>query len=120
MKDILKKGIYTGLGLALATKDKINEIVEDVKKESDISEKEGEVLYKKLVEKSESYKTEAEKFIEEIVETTLAKLNIPTAKDIEIINAKLDKIEAFCCEKDNEIEKSEENNVDDKLEPNEG
>ncbi len=114
MKDILKKGIYTGLGFALATKDKIDEIVEDVKKESDISEKEGEILYKKLVEKSESYRTEAENFIEEIVVKTMEKLNIPTAKDIALINEKLDRIEGICTEDEEEIL------VDDKLEPNEG
>ncbi len=83
MKDLLKKGVYTGLGLALMGKDKVEAIVEDIKKESSITEEQGEELYKKIVTKSEEHKKEFETEIEKMVTKAVDKLGLATKKDIE-------------------------------------
>ena len=115
MKDILKKGVFTGLGLALATKDKLESIVEEVKAESEISEKEGEVLYNKLFEKSAEYRTDAEEFIEKIVNSTVEKLNLATKEDIDKINERLEKLDPT----ESEVLVEEISDSLDKLEPKE-
>jgi polyhydroxyalkanoate synthesis regulator phasin len=80
MMDYLKKAMLIGIGLAAATREKVEEYIQELVKKGEISEKEGKELLNDLLERSKKMKDEMEKKVENIVADTLSRLNIPTKK----------------------------------------
>ena len=83
MLSLVKKVMLTGVGLAVMTKEKAEEIGRELIKKGDITEKEGKEFVKDLLKKSEEAKNDFEKKVEENVKQVLAKLDIVTKKDID-------------------------------------
>ncbi|HOP46830.1 MAG TPA: phasin family protein [Desulfobacteraceae bacterium] len=93
MLDLLKKTLMTGVGLAVITKDKIEELVKEIIEKGEISEQEGKELIEKLQKKSDQARKDLEEKIERIVQKTLEKMNIPTKKDITDLEERIKAIE---------------------------
>ncbi len=53
MVDLIKKAFYTGLGLAVLTKDKAEEMVRDIAEQAKLSESEGKELVDSLMKQSD-------------------------------------------------------------------
>ena len=53
MVDLIKKAFYTGLGLAVLTKDKAEEMVRDIASQAKLSESEGKELVDSLMKQSD-------------------------------------------------------------------
>lgn len=53
MVDLIKKAIYTGVGLAVLTKEKAEELVKDLSEQAKLSEQEGKELFDGLLKHSE-------------------------------------------------------------------
>lgn len=90
MSDLIKNIILSGLGLLSITSDKAKSIAKDLIKKGKLSENEEAKFVKDLMTKSKKIGNDIDKKIESIVEKTLKKLNIPTHKDLDDINQKLD------------------------------
>ncbi|MBN1276002.1 MAG: phasin family protein [Deltaproteobacteria bacterium] len=93
MIDFIKKGLMTGVGLAVMTKDKIEELVKEIIEKGEISEQEGKELIDKLQRKAEQARRDLEQKIEGIVEKTLEKMNVPTRKDITEMEERIKELE---------------------------
>lgn len=93
MFDFIKKTMLVGVGLAAVTREKIEEIVGELVKKGELSEKEGKEMVDELVEKSKGVKKDLEKKVEKIVADTLKKLNIPTRDELVELKKKIDKLE---------------------------
>jgi polyhydroxyalkanoate synthesis regulator phasin len=93
MFDFIKKTMLVGVGLAAVTREKIEEVVGELVKKGELSEKEGKEMVDELVEKSKGVKKDLEKKIEKIVADTLKKLNIPTRDELVELKKKVDKLE---------------------------
>jgi polyhydroxyalkanoate synthesis regulator phasin len=93
MLDLLKKTIWLGTGLAVATKEKIEEVVAELIKKGQLSEKEGKELVPELIARSLAAKKELGEKIDKIINDTLQRLNIPTRKDLDEIKARLERLE---------------------------
>ena len=93
MIDFIKKGLMAGVGLAVMTKDKIEELVKEIIEKGEISEQEGKELIDKLQKKAEQARRDLEQKIESIVEKTLEKMNVPTKKDITEMEERIKEIE---------------------------
>lgn len=92
MFDFIKKTMLVGAGLAAVTREKIEEIIGELVKKGELSEKEGKEMVDELVEKSKKVKKDLDKKVEKIVSDTLKKLNIPTREELTELKKKIDKL----------------------------
>ena len=92
MTDLIKSTILAGLGILTLTREKAEDLARDLIKKGELSKTEEATFVKELMEKSGKSGSEVKKKIEETVEETLKKLNIPTYKDLDEIKEKLDKL----------------------------
>ena len=81
MFDLIKKAMFTGLGLAFMTKEKIEEFSKEIVEKGKLSEAEGKEFIDELQKKSEEAKEKFEAQIESVVKDTLKKMNIATRDD---------------------------------------
>ena len=102
MFDIIKKVMLTGVGLAVMTKDKVEELARDLAKKGKLSEKEGKKLVDDLLKKSETAKKDLEKDIEKVVKNTMKKMNLARAEDLSNLTKQVKKLEQTLKEKDSQ------------------
>lgn len=93
MFDFIKKTMLVGAGLAAMTREKIEEVVDELVKKGKLSEKEGKEMVDELIEKSKSVKKDLEERIEKTVTETLKKLNIPSRSEIAELKEKIEQME---------------------------
>ena len=85
MKDLLKKGILTGIGIGLMNKEKVQKFAKKTTKEAKLSEKEGRKLTDELLKQSEEAKQQIERKIDKQVKRSIDKLGVATKDDLEKI-----------------------------------
>ncbi len=93
MFDFIKKTMLVGAGLAAMTREKIEEIIDELVKKGELSEKEGKEMVDELVEKTKKYKKDMEGRVEKLVADTLKKLEIPTRSEVEELKKKIKRME---------------------------
>jgi polyhydroxyalkanoate synthesis regulator phasin len=91
-KGLLEKVILSGLGLASLTQDKVQKLVDELVKEGEMSEKEGAVMAKKVIDNFEKSRKEMEVRVNKTVKEVVAKANIPSKKDIVALEKKIDEL----------------------------
>jgi len=82
MLDILKKTMLTGVGLALMTKDKAEELAKELVKKGELSEKEGKEFIDDILKKSKQAGKDMEAKVDDLVKKALKKVNVATREDI--------------------------------------
>lgn len=90
--EIINKVINLGLGAVLLTKENIEEVIDEMVKKGEIKKDEAKAQVNELLKKVLSSKQEVESKIERIVENMLHKLDIPTRKELQQMQKKLDEI----------------------------
>lgn len=93
MKDLIKKGILTGVGLGLMTKDKVVDYAKKAAKEAKLTEEEGRKLVDELLDHSEKTRNELEKKINDQVKKTLDQVGVATKEDINELKKMIDKLQ---------------------------
>ncbi len=99
MFDLLKKGILTGVGIGLLTKEKIEEYAKKAAKEANLSETEARNLLNDLLKQSEEVKNELQKKIDTEVNTAMKKSGLATQEELKKIEKRLAKVEKLLVEK---------------------
>jgi len=99
MQDFMKKAILIGAGLAAVTTEKMKELVDELVKKGEMSEKEAREALEELKEKSQHIRDEWEHKIEEITEAAMKRMNIPTRREMEELKERLARLEAAAKEK---------------------
>jgi len=89
MIDLLKKTILIGVGLVSMTREKMEEIANDLVKRGELSEKEGRDLVDELLTKSKDAKKDFETRMEKMLADALNRLNIPTRKEIQELKQRI-------------------------------
>jgi len=92
MIDLVKKAMFTGIGVMSLTKEKVEEIAGEFVEKGKLSEQEGKTLVKDILERSEESKGEMKKQVEQMVKSTLAKMDIATKSDIEALKNDLSEL----------------------------
>ncbi|MCE5329460.1 phasin family protein [bacterium] len=92
MTDLIENVILAGLGLLSLTEKKAKDLAKDLIKRGELSETKEAEFVKDIMKKAEKVDGDIEKRIEKIVEKYLEKLNIPTRKDLDNIEQKLDRL----------------------------
>lgn len=90
MFEYLRRAMMAGLGV----QEKFNEFVDDLVKKGELSKAEGAKLVKEWSEKAEKGGGEISKGFEELLETTLKKLNIPTKDEVAKLEKKVSALSA--------------------------
>ncbi|MDD3191074.1 MAG: phasin family protein [Candidatus Pacebacteria bacterium] len=89
-KGLLEKIILSGLGLASLSQDKAQKMIDELVKEGEVSQKDGAIMVKKIMDGVEKNKKEIEKMTEKAVREVVTKINVPSKKDISALEKKID------------------------------
>lgn len=90
MKELIRKALFTGVGVASLTKEKIEEVVDELKKSGEMSEEEGKKFTEELFEKAKESKEKLNRQIEEAVSSAIEKLDIARGADIAELKKEID------------------------------
>ena len=93
MLDLLKKTMYAGIGLAYLTKEKVEEISQELVKKGELSEKEAKEFFNELAKKSEDTRKAVEERIEKMIKSTLQRLDLVTRDDLSALKKRITKLE---------------------------
>jgi len=91
-KGILERVILSSLGFVSVTEEKVQKMIDDLVKEGEISQKDGAVMVKKIMDRMDKNSKEMEKRTEKIVKDVIAKADIPGKKDISSLEKKIDSL----------------------------
>ena len=93
MEDLIKKFVYTGVGIASLTAEKLQKSIDKLVDEEKISEKEGKKIVDEFFEKTESKKKDLETTIGKISEEVIKKFDFSKAKEILDLNKRVKALE---------------------------
>jgi polyhydroxyalkanoate synthesis regulator phasin len=82
MFDMIKKGMLTGIGLALKTWDEVEDFVNDMQEKGEVSEKEGRKFLDEARQRYDETQEKLEKRIETTVRNFLKKTQIVTTDEL--------------------------------------
>lgn len=88
-----QEGLYAGLGLALRTKERIEDFAKKITNEYEMNEEEGKRFMDDLVKQSEETKTRLDEVIEKRLETYITDAGLPTKADIDKLTRKIGELE---------------------------
>ena len=92
MFSTLKKGILTGVGLGLMTKDKVEAFAQKIGDEAKLSEEEGRKLVEEVLEQSKVAQYCIGELVNEKVKAAVDKLDLVTHADLQKVEAQLQQI----------------------------
>ena len=81
MEDIIKKVLYTGVGLVTLTAEKLQEAVDDLVDKNKMSEEEGKKVVDDFQEKTNSYKEDLEDKFKGFAQDIRDAFDFPSKKD---------------------------------------
>ena len=94
MFDLIKKTLLTGVGLAVMTKDKVEELGKEFASQAKLSELEGKEFVDHLLKQSETARKEFESRINSAVQKAVSGLNLATKDEVARLSAKVEELTA--------------------------
>lgn len=94
MIDQIKKTMLTGLGLALMTKDKVEELGREFVEQAKLGEGEGREFVDNLMKQSETARGEFESRVNALVKKAVEGLNVVHKDELTKLQARVDELEA--------------------------
>ncbi len=88
-----KKALYAGIGVALLTKDKIDQFTEKLVKEGQLSRDEAQRLTDDLVKNGEAQWSDLETRILDTLKTGINRLDIAKKSEVEALRDRVDNLE---------------------------
>lgn len=83
MFDIIKKTMLAGVGLALKTKDEVEDLARDLISKTDLSENDGEKFIDDLLKRYDEAKEKLEERLGKSVQGILKKANVATKDEVD-------------------------------------
>ena len=93
MKDLIKKGLSLGLGLAVVSKEQIEKLVDELVKKGEVSSAESKDLIQELFDKGETERKQINERFREQFDQLLKDLNIPKKADLERLEQRIQALE---------------------------
>jgi polyhydroxyalkanoate synthesis regulator phasin len=94
MVDLIKKAFYTGIGLAVLTKDKAEEMIKDIAQQAKLSEHEGKELMDSLMKQSDQARQDFQSKLDEAVVAVVNRLHLATKDEVASLRAKVEELSA--------------------------
>jgi polyhydroxyalkanoate synthesis regulator phasin len=95
MKETLKNMFYIGAGAAFLTKEKLEELKNDLIEKGNVTQEEGKQLLEEMFKKSEEAKDQIEQKIQDAVTDQLRKQNVATGDDIAELKSQVEELKAM-------------------------
>ena len=89
---VLKDLVNLGLGALVVTREKVEEVVNELVKKGEVGQEEGKKLVEELIEKGKKSKKELEAQIEKIVKGATEKLDLPTRKELNGLKSEIEQL----------------------------
>lgn len=94
MLENMKKALYTGLGMASLTKDKLAELVDELAKKGELTKQEGKEIFEEISAKTKEAKEKLQVEVQRLVKESLAKMNLASKDDLAALERKVDELAA--------------------------
>jgi polyhydroxyalkanoate synthesis regulator phasin len=94
MVELIKKAIYTGLGLAVLTKEKAEELVKELTQQAKLSEQEGKDLFDSLIKHSDQARVDFQTRLDEAVVAVVNRLHLATKDEVASLRSKVEELSA--------------------------
>jgi polyhydroxyalkanoate synthesis regulator phasin len=94
MVDLIKKAFYTGVGLAVLTKDKAEEMIKDIAQHAKLSEHEGKELMDSLMKQSDQARQDFQSKLDDAVVAAVNRLHLATKDEVQTLRAKVEELSA--------------------------
>jgi polyhydroxyalkanoate synthesis regulator phasin len=91
--DTIRKAMLLGLGAISLTKEKAEEIIDDLVSRGEVSRKDQNEMVDRLLKEAEAQKDELERKVATTVQKAMDDLGLPTQKDFKGIVRRLEEIE---------------------------
>jgi polyhydroxyalkanoate synthesis regulator phasin len=92
MFDLIKKTLLTGVGLAVMTKDKVEELGRELVSQAKLSENEGKEFIDHLMSQSESARKDFESRLNVAVQKAVSTLNLASKDEVARLSAKVEEL----------------------------
>ena len=89
MIDLIKKAMFTGIGFAVLTKEKVEELAQDFVEQGKMTREEGEKLVDDILKKSKDSQEEMSRRVEGLVHDGLARLDLVQREEMEKLREEL-------------------------------
>ncbi len=99
MFNLIKKAMFTGIGLALKTKDEVKDLAEELLKRGEVSEKEGKEFLDELQERYDDAQNKLEQRVENIVKKLIKKADLVTAEELKGLKKEIRELKKAVSEK---------------------
>jgi polyhydroxyalkanoate synthesis regulator phasin len=93
MSDLIRKTVWTGLGLAYLAHQRITEAAKKAAEERKTFQEEGGKLFDKLQQETKEAREKVQAQVDERIKENLERLNVPTREDIKKLEESLKKLE---------------------------
>ena len=93
MKETLKNILYTGIGIAFLTKDKIEELKADLVEKGRISQEEGKQFVDDLLRRSEKARDQLDLWINKRVEERIEQFNLATRDELADLRRQVEELQ---------------------------
>ena len=93
MKELLKNMLYTGVGAAFLTRDKLDEIRKDLVDRGNLTREEGKDFVDDLLKKSDCARDQLELWINRQVEERIKGLSLATTDEVEELRRKVEELQ---------------------------
>jgi polyhydroxyalkanoate synthesis regulator phasin len=94
MFDLIKKTLLTGVGLAVMTKEKVEELGRELASQAKLSEHEGKEFVDHLLRQSETSRKDFEGRLNTAVQKAVSGLNLASKDEVARLSAKVDELTA--------------------------
>ena len=95
MQELLKNLLYLGAGAAFVTKEKIEELKNDLVDKGKLTQDEGKQFVDDLMNKSDDIKGKFEEKINDVVAEQLGKMNVAKSDDIADLRSQIQELRAL-------------------------
>jgi len=93
MNDLFKRALSLGVGITVASKERIEKTVDELVRTGDVGPSESRELVAKLVRRGEEQQAELKTFVKEQLHQVLAELRLATKEDVERLERRLTALE---------------------------
>ena len=94
MKELLKNMLYTGVGAAFLTRDKLDEIRKELVERGNLTKEEGKEFVEDLLKKSSSARDELESWLGRQVEERVKGCNLATMDEVTELRRQVEELQA--------------------------
>ena len=104
MIDLIKKAMFTGVGIVALTKEKVEEIAQEFVEKGKLSEQEGKKFVDELLKRSDESKEAIRQQVDERVRQAMQKVDIARSSEVEDLKAQIRELKDALEKKESKVE----------------